>query len=133
MQTPTSPVARAMPWAMKPAPCSWRASTWWITVDCRQRIVDRQDGAARVAGDDADALAFEQADDDLGTAKGFLRVWQNGALAPDTGVVEQGHIRTDRGEKRNPDRCQPWREDDRQQLPPALAMLARAALPRAAS
>lgn len=28
MATPTWPVDRATPWAMKPAPCSWRASTW---------------------------------------------------------------------------------------------------------
>ena len=33
MQTATSPETRAMPWAMKPAPCSWRASTWRIAVD----------------------------------------------------------------------------------------------------
>jgi hypothetical protein len=32
-QTAASPVARAQPWAMKPAPCSWRASTWVIFFD----------------------------------------------------------------------------------------------------
>ena len=31
-QTAGRPVARAMPWAMKPAPCSWRASTWRMVV-----------------------------------------------------------------------------------------------------
>ncbi len=34
-------------------------------------IVDRQDGAARYAGDGADALAFEQAHGDLGAGEGF--------------------------------------------------------------
>jgi hypothetical protein len=33
MQTAGMPVARAIPWAMKPPPCSCRARTWWISTD----------------------------------------------------------------------------------------------------
>ena len=32
--TAVVPVARAMPCAMNPAPCSWRARTWWIRLRC---------------------------------------------------------------------------------------------------
>ncbi len=47
---PAHPVARAMPCAMKPAPCSWRARTWRIWL-ARERVVERQVGAAGDAGD----------------------------------------------------------------------------------
>ncbi len=37
MATPTRPVARAYPWAMWPAACSWRTSTCWMWVPVEAR------------------------------------------------------------------------------------------------
>jgi len=43
-QTSGRPETRAMPWAMKPAPCSWRHSTWWIV-----SLLDRASYMGRAA------------------------------------------------------------------------------------
>ena len=51
---------------MWPAPCSWRASTWRIVVPLRERVVGRQDRAAREAEDDLDALGLERAENRVG-------------------------------------------------------------------
>jgi len=56
--TAALPVTRAMPWAMNPAPCSWRVRMCGFAL--MERVVEWQDGPAGNACDGADALPFEQ-------------------------------------------------------------------------
>ncbi len=52
---------------MCPAPCSWRASTCRTVEPARERVVDRQDRAARNAEADVDSLRLERAEDRVGS------------------------------------------------------------------